>query len=109
LLPTHAGHHHQDSDIFRLSDKAPQRIRPGGIFPALVQVELQRGSDSCGCLLNATLEPRGTGEGDWPQTLTAGVVSKPLLTLLAQVNRIEQVRAGPPDSITVPGTKIRDG
>jgi len=97
VVTTHyATHHDQDASGISLFDEAAQRLSPSRESPPLFEVEADRLAHRSSRGHDIIRDPRGADDLEWCLAHRSRVVAVPLLTLLAEVNGVEQVRVGWP-------------
>ena len=103
-----AGHHDQDAELVRLLDEAAQRLRPGREVAPFLQVEPERPAHPRRDRFDIVRQAGRTDERQRVFPLGAGELPVPVLALLAEIDRVEEVQAGPADRRAADGAEIGD-
>jgi hypothetical protein len=95
--------------VIRQFDEPPQRVRPRGHPPALVEVETERPADALCRLDDVGSDGSSAGESERPFPEGACKLAIPLLPLLTEMDRVEQVGARPLDTGASNRAKVGNG
>src|SRR6266705_2057418 len=107
VVEHHAAAHNHDSRFICLPNKESKSVTPGWDLAALFEVESQSVSHDSGCGLDAATQAGRSNERGRRRSLRSGKVAIPLLSLLANVNHVEEVRARAQDGCVSDGAEIR--
>ena len=104
----HPADHHEHAQEVCLVDEASKGIGPRRYPAAFLDAEAERPSHPGRGLPDIAGQSRRTDEWQTIFALRPGEIAIPLLTLLADIDRVEQVRTRPVDSDTGEGAEVRD-
>jgi hypothetical protein len=103
-----AVHHDQHAERIGLLDKGAQSLDPGPHPASFLDIEVKGVPDPRGCDLNAAFQGCGAHELERRSMFGSRKLAIPLLTLLAEVDRVQKVRAWLFNPPTCDGPKIGD-
>lgn len=86
--------HHEDTCGVSLRDETPQRLNPRWTLPALLEIELQHLAHLIRNRGGSDIKAGGPHERKGPEPCRASESPVPLLSLLAELQGVEQVGAG---------------
>ncbi len=91
VVEHHSTAHHKDSESIRLIDEMAQGIGPCRHLATLIHIEPNRPTDGVSSCHDRVPDVRGANERQWFFPYGSSKIVIPLLTLLADVNGVEQV------------------
>ena len=101
--------HNQDAASLRLLNQASQRVRPSSEAHPLSQVDPKGVAHPGGCLDDVIADSRRTDELKLGLLLRLCEFAVPILSLFTEIDRIDEVKAGPIHGDVRDSTEIRYG